>query len=164
MRRLATLAKRSTQLAKQVAKLGSVKTLLLTMRAHIRREDVNEHSVGVLSAIAAASDGCRKLIVEAHGVPMLCAVMKRHSLEPNLQRDGCAAKTRSITSRFACSCSTLNGVLPPPGATLTLSPASSSSKPCAKCAVRRRAHVHPRSPGSVRSSGAHSDARGIEYQ
>ena len=82
---------KSVQLTKQVAKLGAVKTLLLTMRQHIKSVDVNLHSTGVLRAISEASDGCRKLVVEAHGVPMLCAVMKRHSLEPDLQRDGVGA-------------------------------------------------------------------------
>jgi len=88
---LATLASRSAQLAKQVARLGAVKTLLLTMRAHIKKEDANEHACRVLRAVSFASDGCRKLIVEAHGVPMLCAVMKRHSLLPSLQSDGGSA-------------------------------------------------------------------------
>ena len=47
-------------------------------------------ATGRLSKGSAASR-CRKLIVDAHGVPMLCAVLKRHSLAPPLQRDGIAA-------------------------------------------------------------------------
>ena len=35
------------------------------MRQHIKSVDVNLHSTGVLRAISEASDGCRKLVVEA---------------------------------------------------------------------------------------------------
>ena len=90
-RALSVLSARSITLCKQVAKLQGIKTLLLTMRQHIKREDVNEHSASVLRSMCEASDGCRKLVVDAHGVPMLCAVMKRHSLAPKLQRDAIAA-------------------------------------------------------------------------
>ena len=72
-------------------KLGAVKTLLLTMRQHIKRTDVNEHACGVLRCVCEASDGCRKLVIDAHGVPMLAAVIKRHSLEAIMQRDGVMA-------------------------------------------------------------------------
>ena len=44
----------------------------------------------IVLSIAEASEGCRKLILDAHGVAMLCVVMKRHSLAPPLQRDGIA--------------------------------------------------------------------------
>ena len=88
---LAVLCATSTTLTKQVAKLGAVKTLLLTMRHHLKVEAVNEPCARVLRAVAEASDGCRKLVLEAHGVPMLCAVMKRHSLAPALQCDGVGA-------------------------------------------------------------------------
>jgi len=78
-------------LAKQLARVGAVKTLLLTMRAHLKVEEVNEEAAAALRSIGEASDGCRKLLIEAHGVPMLAIAMKRHSLSTPMQRDGCAA-------------------------------------------------------------------------
>ena len=52
------------------------------MRAHLKKEEVNEHATCTLRAISEASDGCRKLLLEAHGVPMLAIAMKRS--EPKL--------------------------------------------------------------------------------
>ena len=87
---LRMLSGTSATLAKQLARVGTVKTLLLTMRAHYKVAEVHEPASGVLRAIADVSDGCRKLILDDHGVAMLCIVMKKHSLALPLQRDGAA--------------------------------------------------------------------------
>ena len=68
-------------LAKQLARIGTIKTLLLTMRAHLKAEEVQEHAAGILRAVVSASDGCRKLVVEGHGIPLgIDQAQARHSL------------------------------------------------------------------------------------
>jgi len=89
--RLHALAGTSAHLAKQLARVGTIKTLLLTMRAHLKVEEVQEHAAGILRAVVSASDGCRKLVVEGHGIPMLAVMMKKHTLCIPIQRDGAAA-------------------------------------------------------------------------
>ena len=89
--RLHALACTSAHLAKQLARIGTIKTLLLTMRAHLKAEEVQEHAAGILRAVVSASDGCRKLVVEGHGIPMLAVMMKKHTLCMPIQRDGAAA-------------------------------------------------------------------------
>ena len=88
---LASLAARSAHLCKQAAKLGAVKGVLLTCRAHLKHAPLHEAAVAWLRAAAEASGGCRRLLLEAHGVPTLCAIMRRHGLVPRIQRDGAAA-------------------------------------------------------------------------
>jgi hypothetical protein len=41
--------------------------------------------------VVRARAGCRKLVVEGHGIPMLAVVMKKHTLCMPIQRDGAAA-------------------------------------------------------------------------
>lgn len=90
---LAGLGAKGAGLAKEVARVGGVKSLLLSMRTHIKEEAVQAPATAALRAIADASDGCRKLLVEGSAVPMLCVVLKRHSLHLGVQRDGAAALT-----------------------------------------------------------------------
>ncbi|KAL1529832.1 hypothetical protein AB1Y20_000764 [Prymnesium parvum] len=83
-------------LAKEVARVGSIKTILLAMKSHIKNEEVQAEAVRAIQGISVASDGCRKLLVDNFAVPMLIAVMKRHSLVVELQRNGCVALTELI--------------------------------------------------------------------
>ena len=61
---------------------------MLTMRAHLKVEELQQHAASILRSLCAASDGCRKLVLDGHGVPMLAIALKKHSLCVELQRDG----------------------------------------------------------------------------
>ena len=68
---LSTLSSTSEIVAKQLVRLGVVKSLMLTMRAHLKVEDLQRHAAATIASIAAASDACRRLLIVGHAVPML---------------------------------------------------------------------------------------------
>ena len=70
---LRSLGHASNNTAKQLARVGTIKTVLLTMRAHLKHEDVNASAVAILRSIAEASDGCRKLVSHPHLQINICS-------------------------------------------------------------------------------------------
>ena len=87
---LARLASGGEARAKAIVREGGVKPLLFAMRTHIKRADVAGAAVGALRRCAAVNDKVRAIMVAAGTVPMVCAVLKRHDLMPQLKRDGTA--------------------------------------------------------------------------